>query len=191
MSSSAGGSTVGMPPANYDPYAFAGSQFAGADARMQIDGPQGELDDQTVPGSGETAFSAFRWLLAWAVLFFVLTLLNRTRFGHVLVYYGLALILTLLVVTSYGSYVWALAPFVGSAQNKAKSAAGQATAAASAENTNAGLTDGTTPTAWIVAQAQVAQAVMGGYPLPTGPGTGTARITPTQGNSYTVMGPGM
>lgn len=176
----AGGSTVGPQPQAYDPYAFAGDQYSAAE--MQLNGPAGELDDDIVAGSDESTFSAFRWLLAWGVLVVVLTLLNRTRFGHVLIYYGLILMIVLLLVTSYGTYVWALAPFVGSASNKAKSVAGQATAATSAENTNAALgVSSATPTAFIIAQAQAAQASAGGYPVPTGTIT-SSRFTPTIGS---------
>jgi hypothetical protein len=44
----------------------------------------------------------FRWLLAWGVFLVILSLVNRTRVGHVTIYYLLVLALLLLLVTQFG-----------------------------------------------------------------------------------------
>lgn len=52
----------------------------------------------------------FRWLLAWAVFLFILMLANRTRVGHVTIYYLLVLAALLLLVTQYRWLANVLAP---------------------------------------------------------------------------------
>lgn len=53
---------------------------------------------------------AYRWMLAWAVAIVLLSLLNKTRLGHVLIYYWLWLLILFLVVTQYKFIASALAP---------------------------------------------------------------------------------
>lgn len=94
---------------SYDPYGYAAGQYAAAEELFN--GPAGELDDAAaVPGADEGPFSAFRWLLAWGVFLMLMSFVNRTRFGHALIYYGLALLILFLVVTQYQWFNWALAP---------------------------------------------------------------------------------
>ena len=60
------------------------------------------------PLSGGAA--TFRWLLAWGVVLMLAGLANRSRVGHLLIYYGLVLMLFLLIVTQYQWFSNALAP---------------------------------------------------------------------------------
>lgn len=43
----------------------------------------------------------FSWLLGWLLFIILLVLLSRTTLGHMLVYYGLLLVLIFLLVTQY------------------------------------------------------------------------------------------
>src|SRR5690348_7684224 len=95
----------------------AGAALLDADA-AEFDnfGPAGEGG---VPDGEPGDIDAYRWLLAWVILIFTLALLNRSRLGHAIMYYALALMLILLVVVNYGFFAWALAPFqfIGRAVN--------------------------------------------------------------------------
>ena len=52
----------------------------------------------------------YKWLLAWAVAIAILTLLNKTRLGHVFIYYWLWTLIVFLLVTQYKFIVGALGP---------------------------------------------------------------------------------
>jgi hypothetical protein len=52
----------------------------------------------------------YKWLLAWLVAIMVLTLINKTRIGHVFIYYWLWLLILFLVVTQYKYIAAALGP---------------------------------------------------------------------------------
>lgn len=54
--------------------------------------------------------SAYKWLLAWIVAIVLLSLLNKTRLGHVLIYYWLWLLIIFLLVTQYKFIANVLAP---------------------------------------------------------------------------------
>jgi len=54
--------------------------------------------------------STYKWLLAWAIAVAVLTLLNKTRLGHVFIYYWLWSLIIFLFVTQYKFIVEALEP---------------------------------------------------------------------------------
>ena len=43
----------------------------------------------------------YQWLLSWVVMIAVLMLLNKTRIGHVFLYYSFALMILLLLVLEY------------------------------------------------------------------------------------------
>lgn len=60
-------------------------------------------------GSG-TSEATYRWILAWVVMLVALSVFNRTRMGHVIIYYSLALSLLLVFATQYQWFTWALAP---------------------------------------------------------------------------------
>jgi cobalamin synthase len=53
----------------------------------------------------------WRWLVAWAMLILLLVLINRFRWGQVVTYYALALMLVFLIVTQFRFFADALAPF--------------------------------------------------------------------------------
>lgn len=54
--------------------------------------------------------NAYQWLVAWVVLLAILALLNRSRVGHALLYYGMLLLLVTLVLTNWRFIVSALSP---------------------------------------------------------------------------------
>ena len=54
--------------------------------------------------------SAYQWLLAWAIILVLMNLINRTRVGHVTIYYSLWLMLVFLLVTQYQFFAKALEP---------------------------------------------------------------------------------
>lgn len=57
-----------------------------------------------------SSYSSFQWLVAWTVLIVTLVFLARTRIGYLLIYYGLALLIILLLVVNYKWFAGALAP---------------------------------------------------------------------------------
>lgn len=63
------------------------------------------------PGDPSAAGTAFAWLLAWTVMGIILWALNRTRIGHLVIYYLLVLMIVLLLVTNAGWFAQALQPF--------------------------------------------------------------------------------
>lgn len=71
----------------------------------------GPSEEGEAPPDANTAIDAYHWLVAWAVILIILYFLNRTRLGHVIIYYFLALMLFFLVVTQYRFFAAALAPF--------------------------------------------------------------------------------
>lgn len=54
--------------------------------------------------------AAYRWLLAWAIVIALATVLNKTRAGHSFLYYSLWLMLIFLLVTQYKFIAAALEP---------------------------------------------------------------------------------
>lgn len=52
----------------------------------------------------------YKWLLGWFVAIVILSLLNKTRLGHVFIYYWLWTLLLFLFVTQYKFIVAALGP---------------------------------------------------------------------------------
>lgn len=60
--------------------------------------------------SGNAWNDAYKWLLAWFVAIVILAGLNKTRLGHVFIYYWLWLLIIFLVVTQYKYIVAALGP---------------------------------------------------------------------------------
>lgn len=52
----------------------------------------------------------YKWLLAWFIAIILLTLVNKTRIGHVFIYYWLGLLILFLLVTQYKFIVAALGP---------------------------------------------------------------------------------
>lgn len=54
--------------------------------------------------------ATYKWLLAWIVAIVILTLINKTRIGHVFIYYWLWLLILFLFVTQYQFMANVLAP---------------------------------------------------------------------------------
>ena len=77
---------------------------------VQGTGPSAATAAQT-PSDQSSGAVAFAWLLAWTVMGTLLWLLNRTRIGHLIVYYLLVLMIVLLLVTNAGQFAQALKPF--------------------------------------------------------------------------------
>lgn len=61
------------------------------------------------------ADDSYKWLLSWGIILLLLTLANKTRLGHVVIYYALWLMLLFLIVTQYRYISAALAPLGSSA----------------------------------------------------------------------------
>jgi hypothetical protein len=60
----------------------------------------------------QTENNVFLFLLGWAVMIVLLMLINKTRLGHVMIYYGLLLLIFFVIVTEYKQ----LAPLISSIQ---------------------------------------------------------------------------
>jgi hypothetical protein len=52
------------------------------------------------PAPGSTA-STFQFIAGWLLLIVILTFINKSRVGHVIIYYSLLLIILLILVTEY------------------------------------------------------------------------------------------
>lgn len=63
----------------------------------------------TTGGTGDMQ-SAYKWVIAWVAIIVLLGVLNRTRLGHVVIYYALALCLCLLIVLEAGNIAQIFAP---------------------------------------------------------------------------------
>jgi hypothetical protein len=55
--------------------------------------------------------SAYRWVLAWAVLALLLWGFSKLAIGYTILYYLAILVLLFLLVTQYQKLTWFLAPF--------------------------------------------------------------------------------
>ena len=66
--------------------------------------------DDVKPSSGNAWSDAYKWILAWIMAIVLLSLLNKTRLGHVFIYYWLWLLILFLFVTQYKYIVAALGP---------------------------------------------------------------------------------
>lgn len=62
------------------------------------------------------SISAYRWVLAWAVLGIILWLFSKLAIGYTILYYLAALIILLLLVTQYQMIASLLSPFQQSQQ---------------------------------------------------------------------------
>jgi hypothetical protein len=51
--------------------------------------------------STDVELSTFRFVAGWILLIVLLSFANRTRLGHVILYYGLALMILFVLVTEY------------------------------------------------------------------------------------------
>lgn len=62
------------------------------------------------PQSSKGGPTAYQWVVGWVLLIALLALANKTETGHMVIYYGLVLVLVLLLVTQYQFIATALAP---------------------------------------------------------------------------------
>lgn len=89
---------------------------AGAMQQTATHDTTGQAQQNTLAADAPTvspAVGIMRWVIAWAVVIMVLALINRTRLGHTLIYYALALMLLLLLVTQYKWVANVLSPITG------------------------------------------------------------------------------
>lgn len=56
--------------------------------------------------------SVFMFVVSWMFFIFILTLINRSRIGHVIIYYSLLLLILFIVASEYAN----LTPFLGGIQ---------------------------------------------------------------------------
>jgi hypothetical protein len=78
----------------------------------------GTVQDANKGGGGVATYneatiddaSALQYLIAWGLVLLLILILNRSRWGHNLIYYGLALSLLLLVLVNYQAITALLAP---------------------------------------------------------------------------------
>lgn len=61
-------------------------------------------------GQGAVVGSAYRWVAAWTVLLVLLWAMNKSRIGHVVIYYTLVLMIVFLLLTQYQSIKMVLLP---------------------------------------------------------------------------------
>jgi hypothetical protein len=73
-------------------------------------GGPGQTAPPDLPTTGDHGGSAYRWLIGWGVMLVFLSLFNKTRVGHVMLYYSIWLLLLFLVVTQYKFITAALGP---------------------------------------------------------------------------------
>lgn len=60
------------------------------------------ITDTSAKGStGSTWGDTYKWLIGWIVAIVLLSLINKTRVGHVAIYYWLWALIIFLVVTQY------------------------------------------------------------------------------------------
>lgn len=69
------------------------------------------LEDTAGARPKPPAVSGYAWLLAWGTLAVILTLINRTRLGHAVIYYGLVLLIVFILLSNYRFIANALLPF--------------------------------------------------------------------------------
>lgn len=73
--------------------------------------PPGGVPPGTPTGEPKTNdYNAIQYIGAWGLVLLLLMLLNRSRWGHALIYYALALSLLILLVGNYTAITGLLAP---------------------------------------------------------------------------------
>lgn len=77
--------------------------------------------------------SAYRWMLAIAVLVGILIAFSRLKVGYVVLYYLAVLTLLFILVTQYQGIAWVLNPFTQSDQQGQETANAQTAAANAAQ----------------------------------------------------------
>jgi hypothetical protein len=98
-----------QPTANYrapsDPSGQTGNQAPA---------PQATFDETRInkaaANRANSSSGFYAWLLSYTVIIVILAVINRTRIGHTIIYYSLALLLLLQLVLNYNWFVTALSP---------------------------------------------------------------------------------
>lgn len=57
------------------------------------------MAEQDSPNYQEAASATFKWLVGWIIMLILLGALNTTRIGHVILYYSLALMIFVVLLT--------------------------------------------------------------------------------------------
>ena len=87
-------------------------------------GTAAQTSTTTTTGSTGDMQSASKWVIAWVAIIVLLGVLNRTRLGHVVIYYALALCLCLLIVLEAGNIAQIFAPLGQTASSVSSSTSG-------------------------------------------------------------------
>lgn len=94
-----------------DPTQIAQGAVSGAAAGATSGAAAAAADEAA--GATSPSVETLRFVIAWAVVLMLLGLLNRSRLGHTAIYYALALMIFLLVVTQYRWFANVLTPITG------------------------------------------------------------------------------
>jgi hypothetical protein len=105
-----------------------------------------------------------QYVIAWSLVLILVLLLNRTKWGHALIYYGLALSLLILVLANYRSITELLAP---ASQPSSDDEAPVPEAPGDASGGNGGTATPQTGTASMTASMIVGQNAAVGLRAPT------------------------
>lgn len=62
------------------------------------------------PSTASAWDTTYKWLLGWFTAIVILTLVNKSRLGHVFIYYWLWMLILFLIVTQYKYIVALLGP---------------------------------------------------------------------------------
>lgn len=62
------------------------------------------------PTTADPPVTSYQWVVAWVVVILLAAMVSQTESGYTAIYYGLVLILVLLLVTQYKFIATALAP---------------------------------------------------------------------------------
>ena len=81
--------------------------------------------DASRAAAANSTSSFFRFLLAYTVVIVIAVAVNKTRLGHLVIYYSLALLLLLQLVLNYKWFQQAIAPLTGQGKNQQQSGSGQ------------------------------------------------------------------
>lgn len=101
--------TMAVPPRTITP---SGTGASNAAINTQAELVEGSIPASLVAAANSTAV-AYRYLIAYTFIILLLALLNRTKVGHVVVYYSLLLMVVFVLVTQSGWVTWLLSPITG------------------------------------------------------------------------------
>lgn len=96
------------------PLPAAAKQSLGARQLAGLAGPANKPASQPIPpaprGGADSQTNGFRTLLAWLFVLILVYIFDKTRIGHVLMYYALAAIIFTTLLISAQEVAWVLAP---------------------------------------------------------------------------------